>query len=281
MACLGLLAYLVYREREMLSVYLLNADKMNLATVALWYAIGVAVYMATWASIMEQLGGHARLLRHVVVFLIANMAKRLPGTLWYVGGRTVLYSRVGVPTRTVILSSAIEGTLTWLAGVTVAVPFLAVALPEQRWLWVGGGTTTLLLLLNPKSVRWFLDRAAKGGDLQRVALRHVYLWLALYVTCWLMSGAMFASVVSIFQPVPASRLTWIVGSWTVAGSASMLATFLPSNMGITEITLTGLLSQIVPSGFAALVAVSARVLTTLLDMLAGGLAFLIQRIVKG
>jgi uncharacterized membrane protein YbhN (UPF0104 family) len=283
-ACLAALAYLVYREREVLVVHVLTADRRQLAAVGVWYVAALAVSLIAWASIMGRLGGRAGFWRHAGIFCLANMAKRLPGTLWYVGGRTVLYSRAGVPARTVILASAIEGTLTWLAGVAIAVPFLAVALPQSRWLWIGGGAALLLLLLNPIAVRWLLDRAAKrvakGGELRGVELRHVYAWLGLYVAGWVSGGAVLASVVSLFQEVPASQLPWIIGSWTVAGSASMLAVLLPSNLGITEVTMTALLGQVIPAGLAVLVAVSARVLITLLDILGGALALLIQRVGK-
>jgi hypothetical protein len=106
----------------------------------------------------------------------------------------------------------------------------------------------------------------------------VYFWLGLCVAGWAIGGGVLVSIVSMFQVVPSGQHPWIIGSWTVAGTASMLVTFLPTNLGITEVSLTALLSQMLPAGLAALVAVSARVLTTVLDLLVGGLALITQRV---
>jgi len=277
LGCLGALAYLVYKEREVLAVYVLAADRRQLLAIGVWYAVDLAIFVGVWASIMERLGASLSFWRHLSFFCAANAAKRLPGTLWYVGGRALLYTRVGTPSRTVILGSAIEGTLTWVAGVAIAVPFLAVALPDRRWLWIGAGAVVLSVMLNPRSIRWLLRRAAKGEELAGIRLEHVYAWLGLYVGGWIVGGALLASVVALFQPVSAGQYPWIVGSWATAGSASMLVTFLPSNFGLTEVALTALLGQIVPAGVAVLVAVGARVLITLLDIVGGGLALASER----
>jgi uncharacterized membrane protein YbhN (UPF0104 family) len=64
-----------------------------------------------------------------------------------------------------------------------------------------------------------------------------------------------------------------VAAWSVSAAASLLTFFLPSGFGVMELTLTALLSSIVSPGAAVLVALAARVLLTLLDVLFGLVAY--------
>ncbi len=275
-ACLAFVGYVVYRERDVLVLYLLKADVHQLLAVVGWYLADLAIYILGWAAIMRGLGAGIRLAHHARIFCLANAAKRLPGTLWYVGGRTALYSRAGVSSRAVIAGSAIEGALTWLSGLAMAVPFLMVILPDRRWIWLSVGGLLLVGLLNPASLRWFLCRATKNGEAPSIALAQVYALLLLYVVGWVVGGVFLAAILSIFYAVHIAQLPYVVGAWPVAGTASMLTIFLPSGFGVTEVTLTALLSRLMPAGVAVLAAVSARLLTTLLDVALGSLAYLIE-----
>lgn len=270
------LVFLLYHDWESVSSRLLGADFRYLVMVAALYVADLAIYVAVWVLVVEQVGGRTTKARHATIYCLANVAKRLPGTLWYVGGRAVLYSRIGVAGGPVYLASAIEGTLSWLAGVIVAGPFLALALPQHRWLAASVGFI-VLILVNPLSLRRLLQKAAPTDELRNLDVRHVYLWLGLHTIGWIVGGAMLVAVVFLFQRVSVGQALWIIGSWTVAGTTAMLATVLPTNFGITELALTSLLSQIVPAWLAALVAVSTRVLTTLLDIVFGILALVVQR----
>ena len=270
----------MYRERDTLSTYLLKMDARQLLAVTGWYLLDLAIYIAAWAAIMTTLGGRVGWAHHARIFCIANAAKRLPGTLWYVGGRAALYDRLDIPARVVVLASAFEGALIWLSGLAISVPILVVALPNRRWIWLGLGILLLVGLLNPKTLRWILRRAAKNDVSRSTALLPVYGWLLLYMVGWGVGGVLLAAVVAIFETPPIKQLPYVVGTWTVAGTASMLVTFLPSNFGVTEVTLIALLSKVIPAGVAVLVAVSVRLLTTLLDVLLGGLVYLAGVICK-
>jgi hypothetical protein len=271
--CLVFAGYIVYRERDVLTTHLLKMNVRQLLAVTGWYLMDLAIYVSGWIAIITSLGGRIGVVHHVRIYCLANAAKRLPGTLWYVGGRAALYGRMGVPARTVVTASAIEGALIWLSGLAVSVPILMVVMPERRWIWLSLGVLLLIGILNPKTLRWILARAARDGGSPRMALLPVYGWLLLYMAGWGVGGVLLAAVVSLFAPLPIGQLPFVIGTWTVAGTASMLAIFLPSNFGVTEVTLTALLSRLVPVGVAILVAISIRLLTTLLDVVLGGLAY--------
>ncbi len=274
--CLAFVGYIVYRERDVLVAHLLRADARLLLAVAAWYAVDLALVIVGWASIMASLGGRLGLARHARIFCLANAAKRLPGTLWYVGGRAALYSRAGISSRAVVVGSAVEGALTWLSGLVIAVPFLMVAMPERRWIWLGAGGLLLAGLLNPVTLRRILQRATREGAGPAISLAKIYSWLLLYVVVWVVGGVLLFAILAIFQAPALNLLPNVIGAWSVAGTASMLTIFLPSGFGVTEVTITALLGRLASPGVAVLVALSARVLITLLDVIAGSLAYVAE-----
>ena len=229
---------------------------------------------------MASMGGRLSLAHHARIFCLANAAKRLPGTLWYVGGRAALYGRAGIPSRTVVVASAVEGALIWLSGLAISVPFLMVVLPDRRWVWLGVGGLLLVGLLNPRTLRWILQRVTRDGAASSISLLQVYGWLLLYLAVWAVGGLLLFAILAIFQVPTLNHLPAVIGTWTVAGTASMLTIFLPSGFGITEVTITALLSRLAPAGVALLAALSARLLITVLDMIVGSLAYLAE-IVQG
>ena len=275
-ACLAFVGYVVYRERDVLITHLLRANARQLLAVVAWYVADLAIFIGGWASIMAGLGGRLSLARHARIFCLANAAKRLPGTLWYIGGRAALYGRAGIPSRTVVVASAVEGALIWLAGLAICVPFLMVALPDRRWVWLGAGGLVLAGLLNPRTLRWVLQRATRDGGGTVISLPQVYGWLLLYMAGWAVGGILLFAILTIFQVPTLDHLPTVIGTWTVAGTASMLTIFLPSGFGITEVTITALLGRLVPAGVAVLAALSARLLITLLDVIVGSLAYLAE-----
>jgi hypothetical protein len=78
---------------------------------------------------------------------------------------------------------------------------------------------------------------------------------------WLLGGAMLFSIVSIFAPVDVSHLPFVIGAWTLVGVISVLLFFSPSNLGITEVGISLLLSSFLPGSIAVVAALFVRVTT--------------------
>jgi glycosyltransferase 2 family protein len=271
-------AILVYRERAVIYQYLLTADLSMLLVVAFWYMLDLLICMAGWILILKQLGDSSRLVDHVRIYCLANASRRLPGTLWYIGGRAVLYERIGTGPQIVLLASGLEAIMMLISGALLAVPVLALILPGLLWLWLTIAGIVLLVVLNPVVLRRILARSVHGWTTTKVRVGHVYGWLAVYALAWVLGGIVLFSVLRIFEPVPFWRLPYVTGSWTLAGTVSYLMLFLPSNFGVTETSLIVLLTPVVSAAVAALAAVSIRIIVTLLDLLVGGAAGLLFRL---
>jgi uncharacterized membrane protein YbhN (UPF0104 family) len=99
-------------------------------------------------------------------------------------------------------------------------------------------------------------------------------WLALYGLIWLLGAAIFFCNVYAITQISLEHLPFIMASWTLVGVLSVLVIFLPSNLGFTEVGVSLLLSLIMPSSLAVMVALLARVFTLIIELIACGLALM-------
>jgi hypothetical protein len=270
------LGFLVYRQRDTLGNYLASANPTQLLSVFGWYTVDLMIFFGVWVAILQKLGGRTDLVNHFRIFCLANAARRLPGTLWYVGGRAALYKQSNIPAKTVVIASGIEVVVIWCSGILVALALVFVTRPEYVWPWSAVALLLLIAVLNPKVLRWGLMRASPEWQPGRSGLLHVYMWILGAAVGWFVGGLFLFAILTVYQSLPLTAIPVTIGAWTIAGTISMLVFFLPSNFGVTEVTLVALLSGLVPTAVAVLTALSARILATLLDLVWGGVALLLQ-----
>ena len=271
-ACLTFVGYLVYLERDVMIMHLRQANGWQLLAVAACYIADLAIYIWGWATVMAGLDNHLNLGSHARIFCLANLTRRLPGTLWYLGGRAALYSHVGIPQRIIVAASAIELVLIEVSGLILSIPFLVVILSARRWVWLSIGGLLAGVLI-PWVIRRLLNRILSSIGVPSPTLGRVYGWLAIYGGGWIVGGVFVFMILTIFQPLSINHLPSVIGDWILAGTFSMITFFLPSGFGVTEATLTALLYPVVPAGVAALTAISVRLIGTLMDVVFGGVAY--------
>ena len=78
---------------------------------------------------------------------------------------------------------------------------------------------------------------------------------------------MTSSIILALYDMNPSYVPLVITSWALTGAISFVAFFLPHNFGVTEITLTFLLSRFIPLPVAILVALTSRIFTTIIDIM--------------
>jgi hypothetical protein len=231
--------------------------------------IGLALAAGVWARLMRALGSPLPRLRHLHIYVVSHLGRHVPGTVWYVVGRTALYRGHGEAARLVTLASGVELVISVMAGGLVALVLLA--LSAARWLGTGaaavwppayavalvGAVVAGLALLHPPTLRRLLRRI-RLGEVPALPWRTTATLLAAYAAIWLLGGAILYLVADLFGQVGREQIGYVVLSWTLVGTLSIVVFFLPSNFGLTEVGLSLLLSALMPSSVAVLVAVAAR-----------------------
>jgi len=272
----AIMAFTVWQNRDMLLFEFATARYEYIFWTFMAYALSIWVVASGWHLIMSHLHGQDTFLTNLKIYVYTLAARRIPGTLWYIAGRAILYERCGVPKRVTSLASGVEVILSVVSGLIVGAPVLLSSF--------GTSPITILLfitieviglsLLYPTTLKWCLARLGYQVEQNAITIPKVLLWLLIYAVMWICGGLMTYTTISILQPVPLSQIPTIIALWSLTGAIAFISFFLPHGLGVSEITLSILLSQIIPLPIAIMTAILIRLLTTIFDIMWSSLFFL-------
>ncbi|MCH7932358.1 MAG: flippase-like domain-containing protein [Gemmatimonadetes bacterium] len=277
LAVLGTLNAGEFRPRPAL----LLASCAVLASGYLWSA-------SLWGRLVRDLGGpRLPVWTSVRVFMVANLGRYVPGKVWQIAGLAYLAKREGVP-PSVATGAAILGQGIALLGATL-VGMGALFGANELWReigWAGrvAGIGFVLAIIGavviPSVFRqivafWFRitrsDPPADGLKRGNFGLR----WLILYVVNW---GIYATAFWLLYLSFGEWRTFWEVGpAFAAAYVAGYIAVFAPAGAGIREGILVVLLQPIMAREAAVVLAVIARLWTTVLELVPAGLLVLVWR----
>lgn len=271
-ATLLFLGWLVWRERDVFVDYDWEITWWALAAAIVPLYPALALVALTWASIMRTLGSRAPFAAHLRVYVMAHLARRLPGTIWYIAGRGYLYQQQGESVRLASAGSGLELVVMTLAGglVTLALGSRLLRTVSGTYLWILLALIAgAILLSHPRTVRAGL-RWARVENPPPLHYGHILMWMAAYAAVWVLGGLMLYLIAYGLVQLSPTHVTYVVAAWTLAGTLSVVVIFLPSNFGFTEIALSVLLSAVMPSSLAVVVAVASRIVIIVLEVIVTG-----------
>jgi glycosyltransferase 2 family protein len=287
---LGLLAvvlafcgYGLYREWPQVATSLHRLHWYSLAGSLAAAMGGSCCMMLAWRTILADLGSPLPVRAAARVNFVAQLAKYVPGAVWAFAAQVELGHDYLVPRRRSLASVVTSLAVMVGSGVGLALVTLPVTSPavvRQYW-WVACTVPVLLAVLCPPVLGRILDRLLTLLRFQPLERRPTWRglgralawnltgWLVLGIAVWLLAGDMAG-----LRP---GSLVLCAGGYALAYSAGMLLVVLPSGLGARDLILIAALSQTLPHGTAVAVALVARVVTTLSDLVLGGLGIALRR----
>lgn len=232
------------------------------------FSIDLVLVSLIWASLMNNLGDRIEVRKHLRIYLLTHAARRLPGRIWHVAGRAFLYKKEGVPAVLTSMASALELTVMAMSGIVIALAFGASIVATYQFgiavlvaVFVAGS-----LLLSPR----VLEALSGRFDIRppiRLEVGRLVLWFSAYLIVWILGGVTLFAVGMSVAKLSLGQLPFVIGSWSLVGVVSSVLILLPSQLGITEVALSLILSNIMPAPVAVVVSLLARVLITVFELL--------------
>lgn len=285
---LGVGIGIVYWRYDQLELSLRWRDYVGLLwRTLLIYPLSLFAQAYAWFLLLSSVGEEGSLWREGRIYLYTYLMKRLPGAVWYLGGRVALYKRQNIGTATVLVGSATEvillsvTALTLWSVLTFVMPFLEMT-AQMPWRWLLAGMIFTGCIVG---MGYLL------GRLQRITLPS---WLGgkSYTLFRTRSGVALTMVLfaySLAYGIGGWILLWIVSAlggngtylpmlrcWVLAGGVgSLLAAFMPVGSGGRDVSLWTLLLPWLPSSTALLAVVLLRILFLLGDVVWGGMGWMI------
>lgn len=263
----GILAFLFFREKEALLEFHWHFNYLPLLSSFLIFSINLILMSLVWCRIMSHLGYTSHISFHFKVYWISNFLKRIPGTIWYVVGRAKFYETNDIPKRLTTIASGIEYAMLILSSFTVGFTFtLDILIEQQKLLWIAIIVFLIaLILVNPKTIRWLFLRTRI--DATSPNYKTLIGWFLVYVIVWIGNGIILFLILNTISKIDISNLFFVIGSVAFVNLMSSALFFAPSNFGVSEVTLSLLLSSILPSSVSVIVAILSRALLTFFDFI--------------
>lgn len=277
------LAYL-WTNWDEVAPRLAEISPWTLALSLVAVVVGIGCATMSWQVLVDDLGKPIGAGRGAQVFLVGQLGKYLPGSVWaYVLqlelGRKAGLARARVFAATVF-SIAVAIVAALLAG-ALAVPEIVEDRPDLSWLyWFYLALPVALVCLHPR----ILTAAARFGFkvLRRprpdhpVSYRTVLTSLAWALASYLSNGA-HLWLLARSGAADLGFRAWLLcaGAMAIAMLAGLVAFVLPSGAGVREVVIVAALSPFVGVPAAVAYATVSRLLFTVADLAtAGGAALL-------
>lgn len=263
-----LLGYILYRERATLLGYHFAIDYLSILKGFLFYTGTLLLSVVVWQGIMGLYGKKIPYFDHFLNVSISNIAKRIPGTIWYIVWRSELYQRHTITGKETAVASALEVFFQMISGLILSLVIGRSLLIQYRTagiiLYSIIALFTLLMII-PKSSQFI--RSKLNIQITKIQVSQWISWIVQYMIIWVLGGLILFSVSKMVYPELTASLSQVISIWVFVGVFSYFLFFLPTNLGLSELGISVLLSAFMPPGLAVIVSVATRVIIIIYEII--------------
>ena len=255
--------YLVAHAREASQEFQrINWGLLALSFLALLVTFGWQAWV--WQFILRRLGCSVAYSRVFRIVYLSGLGAYVPGRIWQALGVLALGKQEAIPTRISGVALVLANGLNLMAGSLFALVCYLLTWDSSisadvRWLLliIGVGLIVTHPGLIEVTANWVLGRMKREPIQLLLRWGDTLIFVSLYIIGWVLYGSAFALLVQavIQEPV---FLVQAMGANAVAYILGFVAVFAPGGIGVREVTLSGLLAQVMALELAAAIAVIAR-----------------------
>lgn len=241
---------------------------------------GTVTSLLAWRALLADEGYPLRAVAAARIFLVGQLGKYLPGSVWAVVLQMELARREHVPRGRAFTTSLAFIGLSLSTGLTVGLlglPVLAAAHHAVLW-WLLAALPVLVVASLPPVLTRLVNlvlRLWRKGPLPRPlswsGVLSAAAWLA---GTWTFFGLHLWLLANALGAPGLGGLARCIGGFALAMAAGVLFVVAPSGTGVREIVIVAALSPVMPTAEALGVAVVSRALFVVADVGSAGAAAL-------
>lgn len=237
-----------------------------------------------WRRLLADLGSPIHLAPAGGIFLVGQLGKYVPGSVWAIVAQAEMAARLHVPRQRTALTGLLNVGLAAVCGFIVGLPALPLLLTRGSTASTGWAVLlavpVLVLVLWPRLLNRLIGfglRLLRRPPLEhRLSGRAVVFVVVCFCLSWTFSGiAVYILSRGLAGPdTDQGRLVLsTVSGFALAAALSMFTVVLPAGVGLREGLLVLLLGPVISLPAAAAVVVVARFLTVVIDVVFAGLGW--------
>ena len=242
-----------------------------IALSVLLYPIGMLPTAVAWHTLLQSLDVTLPFSYNLRVYALSILPRHIPGGIWYVSSRTMLYQDVDISGTRIFVSTGLESILLSVTGAITSLVWFSLSptldshfLPLQVAALVAGAGIVVFMLWTSKinhllyriQHRWHITQPLQ---IHRKKFIITLLWM---FAAWTGGGIILFVLNTAFSPPDWKLLPSMIGIWGGAGAISLSLGALIQGMGLREITLSALLSTTMPLLDATIIAIAFRLVLT-------------------
>jgi glycosyltransferase 2 family protein len=259
-------------------------DGWDVAWAGLCVLAGLGCMMMAWRTMLADLGSELPVLPSIRVMFIGQLGKYVPGAVWALAAQVELARDYEVPRRRSVTASLMGMATTLVVALVVAgvtLPLTSSAAVRKYW-WVLAITPFAIACLHPKVVKFLLDlvlRAARREPLEKaISMRGMGLALGWTFAGWACYGLHAWLLISQFaKGSDLHVLALSFGAYALSWAAGFVIIFFPGGIGPREAALVAVLTPVMPTASALVVALASRMVMTIGDLLWAGAGLCVRR----
>jgi glycosyltransferase 2 family protein len=241
---------------------------------------GIAANVRAWHAVLGALGQRGGVVELGRFYLVGQLGKYLPGSVWAFVLQMELAKRAGVPRAVgfsgLLITLGISTTTALLVGL-FGLPALFAVGGVTPWLVLGLAPIALVCVVPPvltRLVRLTLRLLRRRqvpitigwSNVGQIMGWSALAWVLFGTHLWLLANAMAGPGVT----------GWVrcVGAFALAMTAGMIAVVAPSGIGVREAVIVAALAVYLPVGAALGLALASRLVFTIADLIAASAAAL-------
>ncbi len=244
---------------------------LNVGYVLLAVLIGSAglfVAILLWRRILAAYGIHRPLRDDIRIYCYSALGTAIPGGIWSVVGRTVLYGRLDASRVQVAVASVVETLLIGIAALGLYA--LSVLLKPELSVWQSAPLTFAFValpfvLLHPRVfnqvVAWTLRLSKRADSIRPMQFGFLDLtyWVAAEAVVLLIGGVALYTLLLSITPVTEDVIWRVIAGWAAASAVSNLFFWLPGTPIVRDSALILLLNASLPLPIVLIFVVLVRV----------------------
>lgn len=247
-------------------------------TASLLAAVVLFLLPLSLHTLLQGFGVHLGYMNALYLFFVPMLGKYVPGKIWAMVAAVYLYEKKGIPRHLALKCILSHLFLGGLAALIMAFSLGGIPGIPINGFWRIG--TLFASILGCALVFHFLPAITSAhkslGFLNfslEVSPQNLIRTIALFLVAFYLYGTAFYFLVMSLSYVSANRYFYIVGLFSFAQVAGLVAIFAPSGIGVREGVFIFGLQPIVGAGPAILIAGICRLWQTALELGITGLAW--------
>ena len=229
-----------------------------------------------WHTVLRSIGVDLPFRTNLRIFSLSALPRHIPGFVWYISSRTLLYKEEDIGAARIVTASAADIILLALTGYLSTLMLFVSGIGISQEIsnvrtaaYIAIPLLVLLIISVPlvnRFLPYFLKRRGVS-EIPQINQVSLVITLLLMFFAWAGGGLILFVLSQAIYPLGWSMYPAMIGAWGAAGAVSLTIGIGIQGLGIREITLSAILSLIMPPLIAIIVAISFRLVLTVGELI--------------